>query len=65
MSKHKKLGIDGALSSLRVLIGQTHDAIETYRKRGDSAGLSKLIFQQRHNLKVLFKNLELAKKGKK
>lgn len=65
MSKQKHLGYPGAMRALERLIEQTEAAIDIYSKRGDSGAIAKLAFEQRHNLKVLFKNLEAAKKGKK
>jgi hypothetical protein len=47
---------------LSSLIVQTEAAIERLRERGDGKALAELIFQQRHNLKVMFRQLERTKR---
>jgi hypothetical protein len=57
-------GMKEAFAELGLLISYTRDAIVKYKERGDAAALAQLIFQQRHNLKVLFHKLEKVKREK-
>lgn len=56
---------DQAMRDLKHLIALTDEVLTHFRKRGDAAGVSKVIFEQRHNLKVLFRQMEKAKGGKR
>jgi len=65
MSKHKgriDLCFDDALDALHRLMAQTDSAIDSAHKKGDCGAVAALAFEQRHNLKVLFRLIEKAKK---
>ena len=62
LSKYHAKQFDQAMRDLKHLVALTHEIIDHHRKRGDAAAVAKLIFEQRHNLKVLFRQIERAKK---
>ena len=62
MSKPHTKELDRAMRGLQTLIDLTHEIMVHYTKRGDPQAAAKLIFEQRHNFKVLFNRLERAKK---
>lgn len=62
MSKPHLKELDKAMRVLNVLIDFTHEIVGHHTKRGDAQAAARLICEQRHNLKVLFRQLERAKK---